>query len=176
MSLLVCAAEQVPAQCRAQAPSHLLSLVSPGQKPPRAPPGVARLTLHLNDIATPAPGLVAPSAEHMEEMLAFARGWSGDQRLIVHCFAGVSRSPAAALAIACQRHPQVPDDVLAQALRRMAPQATPNPLMVELADRLLGRGGGLIGACRAIGRGVPWTGSHAFDLLAGLSPPPAPDA
>ena len=52
-----------------------------------------------------------------------------------------------------------PDDtlrdeaIIAQALRRASPTATPNARIVSLADRLLGRNGRMIAAIENIGRG-----------------------
>jgi predicted protein tyrosine phosphatase len=122
----------------------------------------------MNDVAEPAPGLVAPDAAQIAQLLAFARSWSGERPFLVHCLAGVSRSPAAALAIACQHRPDLDEAVLAQALRTASPQATPNPLMLALADGLLDRAGRLVAAGRAIGRGSAWDRGRAFDLFAQL--------
>jgi predicted protein tyrosine phosphatase len=77
---------------------------------------------------------------------------------------GVSRSPAAALAVACQQRPDLEELAVARALRAAAAQATPNPLLVGLADRALGRDGRLMAAARAIGRGAEFTGSASFQM------------
>ena len=41
--------------------------------------------------------MIAPSRQQIEELIAFARAWGGKQGLLVHCRAGSSRSPAAAM-------------------------------------------------------------------------------
>jgi predicted protein tyrosine phosphatase len=163
MRLIVCAAELAEAAACAQGPSHMLALVSPGQAAPTPPPGVAHLRLEMNDVAARRPGLTAPSRQQVAELLAFADAWSGERPLLIHCFAGVSRSPAAALAIASQRRPDLPELALAQALRLASPEATPNAMILDWADALLGRDRRLAAAGRAIGRGREWMQPCAFD-------------
>ena len=71
------------------------------------------------------------------------RGASG--KLLIHCEAGVSRSPAAALIIyACWLGPGQEQEAMERVLAQR-PVAMPNPRMVELADRMLARGGRLLG-------------------------------
>jgi len=92
------------------------------------------------------------SAADVERALAFARAWDGDAPMVVHCFAGVSRSSATALAIACERNPDTPEQEIALLLRRLAPHAFPNRRITAIADQLLGRRGRLIHAVEAMGR------------------------
>lgn len=167
MRLLVCAVDAVADLCRSDRPSHLLTLLSPGQQGPRLPADIApahRLRLDAHDIAGPTPGLIAPDSALVARMLTFAASWSGDRPLLIHCSMSISRSPAAALAIACQQRPKQQELALACALRAAAPQATPNPLLIALADSALGRGGRLTAAAQAIGRGAEFTGPASFKL------------
>lgn len=78
--------------------------------------------------------------------------------MVIHCRAGVSRSTAAALILACALYPARDPHEAAQTLRAASPIATPNPLMIALADDHLNRQGRLIQAAAAIGRGAeaPW--------------------
>jgi predicted protein tyrosine phosphatase len=71
----------------------------------------------------------------------------------VHCYAGISRSTAAAYVIAAALQPERDESELARELRTRSPTATPNPLIVAHADKLLGREGRMVSAIRAIGRG-----------------------
>ena len=88
----------------------------------------------------------------MQAIIDFGRG-AGDRRMLIHCWAGISRSSAAAYAIACDRNPGFEGDI-ADELRRRAPSVTPNRLMVQLADDLLERNGRMGAAIARIGRGA----------------------
>jgi len=55
---------------------------------------------------------------------------------------------------ACALNPSRNELAIAQALRRASSTATPNPRIVSLADRLLGRSGRMIAAIETIGRGA----------------------
>ncbi|MFC0219113.1 tyrosine phosphatase family protein [Pseudochelatococcus lubricantis] len=113
---------------------------------------VLRLVFH--DIAEERPGLVAPTEGDVAALLDFARQWAGRGALVINCYAGISRSPAAAFIVAAALQPGRDEAELAMALRRRAPAATPNARLVELADALLQRNGRMTAAIRAIGRGV----------------------
>ncbi len=110
------------------------------------------LQLSFHDIAEARPGLVAPDRAIMQDILDFARH-AEDRAMLIHCWAGISRSSAAAYVIACDRNPGFEHDI-ADELRRRAPSVTPNRLMVALSDDLLGRGGRMIEAINRIGRGA----------------------
>ena len=81
-----------------------------------------------------------------------------------HCFAGISRSTAAAYIAACTLAPERSERAIALALREASPTATPNARMVALADDLLGRGGRMVDAVRRIGRGTPAFEGAPFTL------------
>ena len=66
---------------------------------------------------------------------------------------GVSRSTAAAYIGVQILNPEVDELDLANALRWAAPFATPNPLMIKIADDILGRSGRMVDAIKSIGRG-----------------------
>jgi predicted protein tyrosine phosphatase len=112
------------------------------------------LWLQLHDISVPLEGYVTPEAGHVEQLIAFVRRWRRDTPLVVHCYAGVSRSTAAAFVSVCALNPHSEERTIASALRRASPTATPNTRIVALADRLLGRDGRMIEAVEAIGPGA----------------------
>ena len=119
-----------------------------------------RLAFH--DIVEPLQGLVAPDTELMQAILDFGRH-DRHQAILIHCWAGISRSSAAAFAIACDHNPGYEREIALE-LRRRAPSATPNRLMVRLADDLLGRDGRMIEAIEAIGRGVEAREGEPYQL------------
>jgi predicted protein tyrosine phosphatase len=73
--------------------------------------------------------------------------------MLVHCWAGISRSMAAAYTILCDRAGPGSELEIARELRIRAAHAYPNALIVALADRALGRDGRMIEAVASIGRG-----------------------
>ena len=131
---------------------HVLTLVSPdAEARPRA---VATTVLRFNDIAAPRGGLVAPSREAVQAIIDLGRDLPAEATLLAHCFAGVSRSPAAAYILACAASDPGHETLIARRLRQASPKATPNALMVSLADAILERGGAMTAAIAAIGRGA----------------------
>ena len=109
------------------------------------------LWLQLHDIAAPLDGHVLPAQAHVEELISFVRRWDRSAPLVVHCYAGVSRSTAAAFVAVCALSPHRDERAVAAALRRASPTALPNRLIVTLADRMLERRGRMIEAIEAIG-------------------------
>ena len=165
MTLLIAPRSQVSATCLRHAPSHVVSLLSPGGDPPvEIGAGARCLDLSVNDITTPVAGLVAPDEALVGRLLEFGRDWSGDTPFLVYCWAGVSRSTAAAYALACQHRPDLNEERIARALRQAAQWATPNALIVAIADFHLGRQGRMVAAIRAIGRGADTLEGRAVSL------------
>jgi predicted protein tyrosine phosphatase len=80
-------------------------------------------------------------------------GWDRAAPLVVHCYAGISRSSAAAYTTACALNPNRDEAEIAKALRRASAIATPNIRIVELADAALGRKGRMVRAIEGIGLG-----------------------
>jgi predicted protein tyrosine phosphatase len=112
------------------------------------------LWLRLHDISVPLDGYIVPGEEHVANLIDFVRDWDRQAPLVVHCFAGISRSTASAFASVCALNPDRDEVSIAQALRRASPTATPNIRIVSLADHLLGRDGRMIAAIETIGRGA----------------------
>lgn len=134
----------------------LMSLLSVGiafKRPAHLEPANC-LHLSMHDIVDETPGLVAPSRNHVAEILAFARKWDRKAPLVVHCHAGISRSTAAAYAIVAALHPELDERELARDLRTRSPSATPNIRIIKLADDLLRREGKMTEAILSIGRGA----------------------
>ena len=133
----------------------------------RRPPGIEHadhLLLRLDDISEPIDGYTVPGEEHIAELLTFVRSWDRAAPLVIHCYAGVSRSTAGAFVSACALNPRRAETEIARDIRRLSPTATPNIRIVKLADRMLGRGGRMVAAIEAIGRGVECYEGHPFRL------------
>lgn len=134
----------------------LVTLINAGTEVPRPSSVTAErhLFLGFNDIAEPMEGFTPPSLDHLDQLLAFGSRWDRQKPLAVHCWAGISRSTAAAYILALSINPDLDEEKLANELRKRAPSATPNRLMIALADEKLGRNGRMIAAIGAIGRGA----------------------
>jgi predicted protein tyrosine phosphatase len=137
----------------AHAPSHLISLLSPEHmiETPPGFPAALHLKLGVNDIIDPAAGTAPPARQHVDELLAFSRGWDAKQPLLIHCWAGISRSMASAYTILCDRLGPGREIEIARAIRQRAPHAQPNRLLVSHADDALGRGGRMVLALNSMG-------------------------
>jgi predicted protein tyrosine phosphatase len=137
----------------AHGPSHLVSLLSPEHMiaTPDGFSAAMHLKLGVNDIVDPAAGTAPPARRHIDELLAFSRSWDTSQPLLIHCWAGISRSMASAFTILCDRLGPDREIEIARAMRQRAPHAQPNRLLVSHADDALGRGGKMIVALNSMG-------------------------
>jgi predicted protein tyrosine phosphatase len=123
------------------------------------------LTLAMNDISFAGTGnLIAPQDGHIQNLIDFAKRWDQSAPLLVHCWMGVSRSPAAAVLVSLALYPEQNEQDLAKRLRQASPYATPNSRIIEIGDRLLKRDGRLVAAFKAIGRGADTDGNVPFVL------------
>lgn len=118
----------------------------------------------ISDIVEPMEGQVVPCSDHVDEYLSFLRAWDRAEPMLIHCFAGISRSTAAAYIAACAMAPHRSEEAIAWALRKASPTATPNALLVKHADDLLGREGRMVAAIAAIGRGAECLQGDPFML------------
>lgn len=166
MSIIVCPLSFVPEVIAARRPSHLVTLLGPASMID-TPDGVhpdRHLKLGIHDITAPAEDMVLAEAAHIQSLLDFGGGWPAARPMLIHCWAGVSRSTAAAFILACARAPQASEAGIAHALRRASPTAMPNRRFVALADVLLGREGRMSEAVAGIGPGDQAQEGRPFDL------------
>ena len=153
MTLIVCGLAEVPAIIAARTPSHMITLLDAASmiETPAGLPPDHHLRLSVNDIAEPTEGLILPSADLVHRLLAFGRAWDARTPMIVHCWAGISRSSASAFILACDRNPDADERLIAMRMRRAAKHAYPNRKIIALADDILGRGGRMVDAVEAMG-------------------------
>ncbi len=150
---------------RAEA-AHLITVIN-GQTMLETPANIAQtqhLKIAINDINMPQEGLVHARTEHVAEIIAFSKVWNRNGPMVVHCWAGISRSTAAAFISLCTLNRPGTESRIAQAIRDASVTATPNALMVALADAALDRDGRMINAVRAIGQGQMAIAATAFTL------------
>jgi predicted protein tyrosine phosphatase len=151
----VCSLAALPATVRRVGASHILTVmanVDQVQRPASVLPA-NHLKVQMDDIVERVDGFVAPSQTHIEQVLSFVRRWDRSAPLVIHCYAGISRSTASAFAAVCALNPQRDEFVIARKIREASPIASPNRLIVSLADGLLGRGGRMLRALDQMGPG-----------------------
>ncbi|URQ76310.1 MAG: tyrosine protein phosphatase [Candidatus Ochrobactrum gambitense] len=162
--IVVSPLSQLAAQLEHHRPSHVVTLTS-GEVPALPESSAAqRLVLTFNDIIEPREGMVAPDASHVQALLDFVQAWQKDAPLLIHCYAGISRSTAAAYIAAMALNPQSDETALALELRKQSPSATPNIRLIEIADEILGRHGRMGAAIKLIGRGAEAFEGEVFSL------------
>jgi len=143
----VCGLDDLPGVVERVRPARLVSLLPRAEQPP-TPLGMApanHLRLFVDDVEQPAIGRAAPGPEDVLALIRFVRAAPRNVSVVIHCLAGVSRSPAAALVALALDAPGREREA-ARALRAASPCASPNRLIVELADAALERNGALSAA------------------------------
>lgn len=111
------------------------------------------LILSIDDIEDELDGMVAPAETHVAELIQFVQGWDRRKPIVVHCFAGISRSTAAAFITACTIAPERDEHEIARTIRAASITAQPNPRIVAFGDKLLDRNGRMVSAVQRIGKG-----------------------
>lgn len=133
-------------------PHRVVSLLSPGSDFPffdgYGDDRHARVEVH--DILEDREDRIAPSDTDVETVVGFLKGWGPDAPLLVHCWAGMSRSTATAFIAACLHNPHADEEAIADALGEASPTAVPNTRIVSIADRMLGRGGRMLRAAEKL--------------------------
>lgn len=90
------------------------------------------LQIDVHDIATGEDGLILPTQQHLQTVLEFTRSLSDDDRLLVHCLAGISRSTAIAIGV-CIQHGMTCREAYDH-VAEIRPQLQPNTLFIRLID------------------------------------------
>ena len=153
--LHVCSLAELHPTVKATGASHVLTIMAKVDQVQR-PPSVLEanhLKVSVDDITEAMDGYVAPNETHVEQVLTFVRGWNRRAPLVVHCYAGISRSTASAFAAACMLNPHRDEAAIARQIRQASPIAAPNRLIVALADKVLGRDGRMLRALDQMGPG-----------------------
>jgi predicted protein tyrosine phosphatase len=144
------------AQLAAHSATRAISILSPDTPHPTfANLGEGQhLRLTFHDVTADAPGLEGPKMGDAERLVQFIRAWDRSAPMLIHCWAGISRSTASAFTAMCLLRPDEHEEELAFELRDASPSATPNRLIISQVDQLLGRKGRMERAIAAIGRGA----------------------
>jgi predicted protein tyrosine phosphatase len=151
----VCSLAALPETVKTTGASHILTVMAKVDQVQR-PESVLEanhLKVQVDDITEHMDGFLAPNDSHIEQVLNFVRGWDRSAPMVVHCYAGISRSTASAFAAVCMLNPHRDEISIARQIRAASPIASPNRLIVSLADKALGRDGRMLRALDEMGPG-----------------------
>ena len=122
------------------------------------------LILGMDDIMMPMEGYIHPGEDHVHDLIRFVQRWDRRAPLVMHCYAGISRSTAGAFISACALNPGRDEAAIVRAIRKSSATAAPNTMLVGHADRILGRRGRMVAAVEALGPGLPAQEGEPFRL------------
>jgi len=162
----VCSLAALPSTVKATGASHVLTVMANVDQV-RRPASVLpanHLKVQVDDITEAIEGFVVPSEIHIEQVLNFVRLWDRRAPLVVHCYAGISRSTASAFAAACALNPHRDEISIARQIRAASPIASPNRLIVSLADKALGREGRMLRALDEMGPSTMTAEGRPFQI------------
>lgn len=165
-AICVCPLSRLQDTVRRYRAGHVVTLIN-RDTPVACPAEIDRpnhLFLGMHDICDPAEGMICPDEGHVTELLDFVRRWDRRAPLVVHCYAGISRSTAAAFSAFCALRPDLDEEQVALRLRARSPEATPNTRIVAAADAMLRRDGRMVRAIAGIGRGADAYEGSVFAL------------
>ena len=160
----VCSLAALSETVRLTRASHVLTVmanVEQVQRPVSVLPA-NHLKVAMDDITEEMDGFVVPSEAHIERVLNFVRSWDRAAPMVVHCYAGISRSTASAFAAACALNPHRDEVEIARRMRAASPIAAPNRRIVGLADKVLRRDGRMLHALDEMGPGAMMAEGRPF--------------
>lgn len=146
MEIFISNVDKVPAMIHRHGITHVLTLLRGREinelALPRSFDRANWLHIDMDDVIH-ADSDFAPSLEQVDQLIKWGLALPEDSRLLVHCYAGVSRSTAAALSIKVAREGlgNIADSI--KWLVDHRPIACPNPLITKHADAILGANGDL---------------------------------
>jgi predicted protein tyrosine phosphatase len=153
MQLTVCNIGQVPSMILFKGATHVVTMLRRQElrelKMPRSFNKDNWLFLDMDDVINEDADL-APQKEQVVQLLEWVKLLPKDAHLVIHCYAGVSRSTAAALAVKVQ---ELGVDHVKDAidwLLENRPVACPNPVITKFADELLNAKGELHAAAEEV--------------------------
>ncbi|MDO8608672.1 MAG: hypothetical protein Q7R40_19245 [Phaeospirillum sp.] len=163
-AMAICGLDELADELEALNPTHVISILDPGEDdhdPLVFPESIRVLSIRFFDIHAMG-GVVGtmlsardkaeyPCIDHAQAILEFGRNIPCGSRVLVHCWAGVSRSTAAAYLLACLHLP--PNDAM-NLILSLRQGAMPNRLIVRFADKALGAEGRMLAAIDDQRRGV----------------------
>ena len=121
------------------APDKMLTIINKNFSP-ETPQGMDKsrhIKMLIDDISEPRDGFILPEKHHAQELLDFTNDWDISKPLLVHCHMGISRSTATSLGVAAKYDPENIETII-EKLKEIAPHASPNKIMTQYYDEILG--------------------------------------
>ncbi|MDP9025921.1 MAG: dual specificity protein phosphatase family protein [Candidatus Eremiobacteraeota bacterium] len=136
----VCAFKDVDSEAVRRADA-IVSIGDPGEAMPAAIVRSRKRRLRLSFYDLDHEARESPQVDHVRELINFVKTVKADDRLLVHCYAGISRSTASLAIIFTVLYPELDHDVIFEAVHAIRPEAWPNKRMIAFADDILNCGG-----------------------------------
>lgn len=144
-------------------PTKMISLIAPDEDR-CAERGVQHLLLRFHDTDVENDQeWSAPTREHVRIALNHTQSLTDDDRLLVHCTAGKSRSTAIAIGALIQ-HGMKPEEAF-EHVKMLRPNMIPNRLIIRYLDEELNLGGELISISHAYYKHLDATSGLPLHLL-----------
>jgi predicted protein tyrosine phosphatase len=141
MPLAICGVQEVPAFATIPL-DHIISIRDSRQVAPDIRAFKTEFTLHsfVFDDTGDATNPLAITSRTMERLLSIYAQTTPAQNILFHCFAGVSRSSAAAF-VWLVHHGMSYAEAYQLLVTIRGPFICPNQLMIKLADQIMGKNG-----------------------------------
>ena len=149
--IIVCSLSDLVNVCESVKPKFVISVIDPGFAP-ETPKGVKNhLKLGFDDILkissenkifrqnTDAIPQTLPSEKHVNSIIEFTKNLKEHENIVIHCWCGVSRSMATATYLLCKNNISTIDRNI-RYIRKIAPHANPNKLLIKLFENKLNVG------------------------------------
>lgn len=122
-------------------PTRIISLIGDDLRFDLPSFGPKHFIARFHDVETDTQGYVSPTPATLTAALEHAAGLGNEDRLLIHCHAGKSRSPAIALGILVAAGMTASEALIE--VKRLRPLVIPNRLMIRILDELLDQKGDL---------------------------------
>ncbi len=169
--LTICGISELPDHAPAGV-SHVVSVLDPGTPAPDEFadwPLEGRHDYRFHDDIFVREDRRPPLPDDVARVLEMGASLEAQQvsHLLVHCWAGMSRSTAIAMTLMAQAAPGREDEIPAALLAVRQP-AWPNSRIIEFADAALSAGGRLVAAKEEVFRRVIHAHPHVVEMMEGF--------
>ena len=146
--IIVCSLNDLTSVCESIKPKFVISVIDPGYAPETPKDVTHHLKLGFDDIVkissenkifrlnTDDIPQTLPAENHVKSIIDFTKNFKEDENIVIHCWCGVSRSMATATYLLCRNNTSTIERNI-KYIRKIAPHANPNKLLVKLFENKL---------------------------------------